>query len=151
MLEMSRFTGLVFLTQAVAVLSTLMPAFATPAGFDTAVAAYNSRQYSQALSQFQTVNRSNPSDASTHYYMGLCYQYLSQMSSAQQEYAWVYTYSTDQTLRYNAYQALQQIQQWSSHRAYQGQGNNFQRISKAGRPRVTYMKADDDQAAIGGG
>ena len=96
--------------------------FANPA-FDKAVAAYNSRQYSQALSLFQSIISQNPSDAMSHYYMGLCYQYLDQMSSAQREYSWVMDHSNNQSLRGNAQQALQQLSQWGSHREYAGQGN----------------------------
>src|SRR5215813_9720797 len=51
-------------------------AWAAPAGFNQAVQSFNGRHYSQALAQFEAISRANPSDTSTHYYMGLCYHYL---------------------------------------------------------------------------
>jgi len=101
-------------------LAICLPATAKPAGFDAAVSVYNGHQYARALALFQTICKSSPSDASTHYYLGLCYQSLSQQSAAQQEYNWVYTHSTDDTLRYYAYQAMQQLQEWNKHREVAG-------------------------------
>ncbi len=132
---------------ALTTLSLSVPALAAPAGLDQAVAEYNSRHYAEALFRLQNINRSNPSDAMTHYYMGLSYQALNQIQSAQGEYNWIYAYSKDQRLRYNAYQALQQIQRWSANRAYQGQGNNFARVQ--GSPYRPAPAAARDAAGSG--
>ncbi len=94
--------------------------FAAPLGFDQAVADYKNQQYSLALSHFQQINRAHPSDVETHYYMALCYQCLSQIAAARQEYSWVYTYAKNQGLRYNAYQALVQLQKAAEQRKIAG-------------------------------
>ena len=116
---------------------------AKPQGFDQAVAAYNNHQYAQALSQFQAIGRANPSDAMTHYYTGLCYQYLSQMSAAKQEYAWVSEHSADPALLGNARQALDELSDWSTHREYSGQGNQFLRNGDPTGPASSPQEPDD--------
>lgn len=126
---MFRKTGKFFLALTAILLSALPAALAAPPGFEQAVVAFNNHQYAEALAQFKTINNAAPNDAKTHYYLGLCYQYTTQMMAAQQEYSWVYSNSTDQALRYNAWQALSQLQRWSAHRNYSGQGNDFQRVS----------------------
>jgi hypothetical protein len=66
-----------------------LPAVAAPAGFAEGVRAYNARQYSQALGYFRQALRTAPSDPQIHYYMGLSYQGLNQMTLAKQEYSYV--------------------------------------------------------------
>lgn len=101
-------------------------AFAASADFDQGVGEFNNRHYSQALSHLQSAASAQPYDARTHYYLGLCYQYLSQMSAAQAEYDWVRNNAEDADLRRNAQTALDGLNRWSQHREYAGQGNNFQ-------------------------
>ena len=100
-------------------------AIAAPAGFDDAVRAYSSRQYAAALSRFQQVARTAPSDALTHYYMGLCYQGLNQFSMAKQQYEWVYAVSKDSGLRTSCSQALSQLGRYQSQKITGYAGSSF--------------------------
>ncbi len=97
-------------------------AWAAPSGLNQAVQTFNSKQYSKALGQLEAISRANPSDALTHYYMGLCYHYLNQVGSAAQQYQWVATYSSDGRLRAQAQNALMQLGRYQANRTYQGQG-----------------------------
>lgn len=95
---------------------------------------YNQRQYGKALTKFQALVKKNPKDARAHYYMGLCYQALTQIKMAQTEYMWVYNHSSDKRMQYNAWVALSNIDRWSAHRAYEGQGNCF--AYRSGAPPI---------------
>jgi hypothetical protein len=117
--------------------------YASPAGFDKAVEAYNNHQYSAALSQFQSVSAANPGDVMSHYYMGLCNQYLSQMGAAHAEYDWVYNHTSDPALRQNSSTALQQLDSWGQHRSYEGQGNVTQQASVQGNSPPRDDRDDD--------
>ena len=92
---------------------------------DDPVHLYNQRQYASALAKFKELVRKNPKDNKSHYYMALCYQGLNQIRQAQAEYMWVYTNGTDARLKYNSWLAISNIDRWSQHRAYEGQGNVF--------------------------
>lgn len=92
---------------------------------DDPINLYNQRQYAKALGKFRDLLKKNPKDSKTHYYMALCYQGLNQIKTAQNEYIWVYNNSADRRLQYNAWVALSNIDRWSAHRAYEGQGNCF--------------------------
>ena len=125
-------------------------AYAAPAGFNQAVQTFNNRQYSQALAQFDAISRANPSDASSHYYMGLCYHYLNQVGSAVQQYQWVASYSHDSRLRAQALNALQQLGRYQATRTSQGQAGipskvqsiSTSRPSGTGRPKVLEFYTD---------
>lgn len=78
------------LLTAVVVLHWTLPVAAAPnVGFAEGVKAYNKRQYQQALTLFQQARAVQPADPLIHYYLGLSYQALNQMSLAKQEYAYV--------------------------------------------------------------
>lgn len=124
----------------------LPPAGASSQELQTAIQSYNAGRYAEALAQFQAVSRRNGGDALSHYYMGLCYQCLNQVASAKQEYAWVYYYSTDESLRRNAQYALGQLDRYQSKRLYQGQGNNF---SQASAPVARAVQQEPEPAATG--
>lgn len=81
--------------------------------FEQAVQLYKSRQYASALAGFQAVLKTYPRDASTHYYMALCYQGMNQVSLARQQYEWVAA-SNDPTLRSFASSGLAQLQKFPS-------------------------------------
>lgn len=101
-----------------------------------AVVAYNEKQYSLALSELKQDLDKNPHDVTAHYYAGLCYQSLAQISAAKAEYNFVYAHSKDYNLRYNACKALIDMNTWAAHRCYKGNGNKFSyqpRSSKRGR------------------
>ena len=85
--------------------------------FAQAVQAYKARQYSRALASFQEVARQVPSDAQTHYYMGLCYQGMNQMSLAKQEYSWVASSSNNAMLRTQSQQALANLGRYQTTRS----------------------------------
>jgi tetratricopeptide (TPR) repeat protein len=89
------------------------------------VALYNQRQYRQALAKFKEAAKKNPKDSKAHYYMAMCYQGMNQIKIARDEYMWVYQNANDQRMRYNSWAALSNIERWSAHRAYEGQGNVF--------------------------
>ncbi len=94
-----------------------------------AVQDYNSKKYRDALTKLDGLSRSGKANDKAHYYMALSYQGINQMATAKSEYMWVYSKSADNTLRYKAWQALQSMERWSQHRSYEGQGNDFNRLS----------------------
>lgn len=97
-------------------LSFLVPltAQAAPAGFDEGVKAYNARQHSIALGRFQQAARVAPTDAMTHYYMGLCYQGLTQFTPAKQQYEYVYATSNNNALRASCSSAMASLSRFQS-------------------------------------
>ncbi|MBY0547498.1 MAG: hypothetical protein K2W95_09415 [Candidatus Obscuribacterales bacterium] len=97
----------------------------------SAVQDYNQKKYRDALSKLDGLSRGGQANDKAHYYMALCYQGINQMATAKSEYMWVYSKGRDATLKYNAWQALKSMDKWSQHRAYSGQGNNFDRASPA--------------------
>ena len=94
-----------------------------------AMADYKSRKYRDALTKLDGIVRTGQANDKAHYYKALCYQGINQMSTARNEYMWVYSNGRDPTLKYNAWQALTSMDRWSQHRDYAGQGNAFDRAS----------------------
>lgn len=94
-------------------------------GLDMAVDAFNHKEYSEALSQFEKLDRNGMCCEKVHYYIGRCCQQLSQVQRAKDNYAWVATKGKDPTLRYYAEVAYAQMEHYSQHRTYQGNGNVF--------------------------
>lgn len=134
---------------AIGIWAILAPcAFAVSNGFNEAVSLYNSRRLPQALEKLTALARTNPNDAGVHYYMALCYQGTSQIAAAKTEYLWVYSKGNDARLKYNAWQALQQIDRWSQKRAYAGNGNNFQQM-KASPYRSSSTQASSSSSGSG--
>jgi tetratricopeptide (TPR) repeat protein len=105
----------------IATLAYAMPVFAAAPGFAEGVRAYNTRQYRQALTYFQQAARVAPTDPLIHYYLGLSYQGINQMTLAKQEYAYVAQSSNRQI----AAQASTALTNLSSYRtAYSGSGHS---------------------------
>lgn len=100
----------------------------TSAKMDDAVKSYNEHKYSQCLTQLRQLHLAGVCNDSVHYYMGLSYQGLNQISAAKQEYQTVAKGKTP-SLRANAQAALAGLDRWSQHRSYQGNGNYFDRYS----------------------
>lgn len=75
-------------------------------GLNSGIELYNAGKYGQALPVLEAAVRANPYDPATHYYLGLCYQGLKQVSLARQHFQWVAANSRDQTLRAYAEKAL---------------------------------------------
>jgi thioredoxin len=122
----------------------LAPVFAAPSAFDEAVQQYRSGKFSQALTQFQSLEKGGRPDPYVHYYMGLCFHNLNQVSRAQQEYQWVMSSTNNAALRRNAELGLQSLGKYAGSRNYQGQGatptaSSPARISSSGsggRPQM---------------
>lgn len=114
------------------------PAAASPPGFDQAAKAYASRNYAQALAQFQSIARAGQADDLTHYYMALCYHMTNQVAAARQEYAYVAQTSRNAALRNQALAGANQLAAYSTRRAYSGQGNTFSasRRSSSGQVKL---------------
>jgi hypothetical protein len=86
---------------------------------------YSAGKYTEAIAKIETLTPT----AQSRYYSGLCYQSLNQVQKARDEFAWVYYYATDEKLKNNAEVALYTLQRYQQTRQYQGQGNNFARVS----------------------
>lgn len=69
-------------------------AWAASPDFSDGVKSYQARRYNEALSKFGSAEQKSPTDATIHYYMGLCYQGMNQMGLARQEYAFVASRAT---------------------------------------------------------
>jgi thioredoxin-like negative regulator of GroEL len=138
----------------------LAPVFAAPSAFDEAVQQYRSGKFSQALTQFQSLEKGGRPDPYVHYYMGLCFHNLNQVSRAQQEYQWVMSSTNNAALRRNAELGLQSLGKYAGSRNYQGQGatptaSSPARISSSGsggrpqmldfRGRVEFKRIDIDE------
>lgn len=94
-------------------------AFAGSPAFDEAVQHYKARRYAQALSGFQSILKSNPSDAMAHYYMALCFLSLNQISQARSQYEWVTNNSGNAQLIGFANTGMAQLSKYqSSFRSY---------------------------------
>lgn len=100
----------------------MAPAMAAPNSLNGAIQSYKAGRYRQALSQFQTIAQSNPSNATVHYYMALCYQALNQVAQARRQYQWVASYSRDPRLKSMAAAGLRNMQKYQSTRTYSGHG-----------------------------
>lgn len=98
--------------------SSLFPAWsAPPPGFREDVAAYNAKQYRQALTYFAQAGQAAPTDPMLHYYMGLTYQGLNQMTLARQQYEWVVACKSNPALSQQASSALQNLSRYQPSRA----------------------------------
>ncbi|MBX9721424.1 MAG: hypothetical protein K2X81_08530 [Candidatus Obscuribacterales bacterium] len=91
-----------------------LSALAASPVFDQAVQQYKARHYSSAISGFQTVLKSNPSDQMSHYYMALCYQGTNQITQARQEYEWVTRSPGNAQIRNYAFAGLSNLGKYSS-------------------------------------
>lgn len=96
---------------------SLLPAGAAPAGFNEGVKAYSAGQYKQALTYFTQAGQVAPTDPLVHYYMGLSYQGLNQMTLARQQYEWVSACRSNPALAQQASAALQNLSRYQSSRA----------------------------------
>ncbi|MBI4532750.1 MAG: hypothetical protein HY711_02290 [Candidatus Melainabacteria bacterium] len=88
---------------------------------------YAAGKYASAAAMLEDLDKKGLCNDNVHYYLGLCYQSLNQVARAQMHYQWVYTYSKDARLKYQAQVGWQQLSKYQAHRTYEGQGNNFDR------------------------
>jgi tetratricopeptide (TPR) repeat protein len=95
-----------------------IPAFAAPPTFQQAAKDYQSGNYRQALSEFEELKASYPTNLQLHYYEGLCYQALGRLDQARTEYTYVANANSG-SLKPMAQAALNQLS-----RANRGGGGN---------------------------
>ena len=76
------------------------------------IAAYNGKNYAQALSSLQGTN-----SPVGHYYRALSYQAMGRYAEAEHEYDWNYKNATDKDLSYKSWQGLQGLARMKSKRA----------------------------------
>jgi thiol-disulfide isomerase/thioredoxin len=126
-------------------LSAPVSTMAQPSGFSSALRAYDAHQYSLALDQFSRIEKSNPSDAAVHYYKGLCYQAMNQMSLAKQEYSWVAAYGTG-SWKINAQTALQNLQKYPKNY----QSANYATATQTGRTAAASSASNNGNGSFKG-
>jgi Tfp pilus assembly protein PilF len=101
------------------------PATLQATSMATAIDTFNKGDFHAALKQFEPLSTSGKQTDLAHYYMAQCYQHTSQVAAAVQNYKIVLATSKDQTLRYYSAAACSQLNSYSKHRTYQGNGNVF--------------------------
>ncbi len=90
-----------------ACLLTTAPALAGPElQYQNPRALYDAGKYSQALLGFEAIARAKPTDATAHYFIGLCCQNLLQKNRAVKEFQYVAATSSNAQLRQMAQKAL---------------------------------------------
>ncbi len=107
---------------------------ANPA-FIRASETYKEGKFSDALKQFDYLDKNGLCCDMTHYYIALCYQRMNQVGPALDHYQSVVAYSADPRLRQYAQTAFDQLSHYKAHRTYEGQGNNFSRSGGGGGSR----------------
>lgn len=105
---------------------------ANPA-FIRASETYKEGRFSDALKQFDYLDKNGLCCDMTHYYIALCYQRMNQVGPALDHYQSVVAYSADPRLRQYAQTAFDQLSHYKAHRTYEGQGNNFSRFGGGSR------------------
>jgi thioredoxin-like negative regulator of GroEL len=121
--------------------SNFQGASAAPPGYAQAQSEFQAKHYAQALNGFQTVSRANPTDANSHYYMALCYQYMNQVAQATKEYQWVATYSRDARLKAQAQAGLAQMGRYQSARSTQVASASVGSSSASGGSSASAMQS----------
>ena len=106
---------------------------AGPPGYAEGVRAYGARQYKQALSYFAMASAKAPTDPMIHYYMGLSYQGMNQMTLARQEYTYV-AGCRNPALAGQASQALSNLSRYSGSYAGSGYAGSAVATSRPGAP-----------------
>jgi len=98
------------------------------ADFSDGITAYNSQQYSSALSHFSRAAQAAPADPTIRYYLGLCYQGMNQTDLACAQYEWVARVSSG-VLRTQASAALANLQKHVSNRNREGSSPDTRRAN----------------------
>ena len=99
-----RIFGKVVIVSLLSVSSTI--AIASTNDFSKGVELYNAGKYSQSLPLLEAAVKATPYDDSSHYYLGLCYQALKQVTVAKAQFQWVAANSRNATLRSYAAKAI---------------------------------------------
>lgn len=103
-----------------------------PASFYKGLEEYSKQRYGPAAEQFELADRSGYCCDNTHYYLALCYHNLNQTQRAIEHYAWVYSYSKNPTLKYQAQVGYEQVARYAGSRTYAGNGGIFAGFSGGG-------------------
>ncbi len=77
--------ALIVSTLGLLLISFVRPSWAAPS-FQQAVADYNAGKYSRAVGEFKQFAAAYPTNAQSHYYMGLCYQSMGSRTEAKQQF-----------------------------------------------------------------
>jgi hypothetical protein len=104
----------------------------TTKSYKDALAAFNKKNYAQALLLFDGMDANGFCCDLVHYYLAQCYQLTNQTAAAQLNYDIVLNKSKDPNLRRYAEYANQTLAYYGTHRTYSGQGNNFD-VARASR------------------
>lgn len=108
-----------------------------PASMEQALIDFQAKRYSQALSGFQNVSRSNQRDPLCHYYLALCYQNMNQIALSSKEYQWVAANSRDPKIRSQAQVGLAQMQHYQSARQTQLASASASSVRSAAAPQIS--------------
>lgn len=77
-------------TALASMLIAALPVMSAPANqYAQAVANFNSGNYQQAATEFESLKATFPNNVLTHYYLARCHQALGHVDQAKQEYEWV--------------------------------------------------------------
>jgi thiol-disulfide isomerase/thioredoxin len=101
-----RVFGQALIVSALFIYSTVAVAIASTSDLSKGVELYNAGKYSQSLPLLEAAVRANPYDDSSHYYLGLCYQSLKQITLAKSHFQWVATNARNATVRSYAAKAM---------------------------------------------
>jgi len=107
------------LTLVCAIGLTGAPKSAAQVNLGQAVRDYNAGSYSRALSEFQSLQSSYPTNALVHYYMALCEQSLGHLDQARNQFQWVIS-SGDARLKVLAQTGFSQLAGKSTQISYSG-------------------------------
>ncbi|MBY0550194.1 MAG: thioredoxin fold domain-containing protein [Candidatus Obscuribacterales bacterium] len=88
------------------VLATQAPALAADGTVEQAVAAFKAGRTDDALTRLLLLLKTDPKNATVHYYLGQCYQNHNQAAKAKPEYQWVISNSKDAAMLAGAKKAL---------------------------------------------
>lgn len=112
-----------------------------PAAYYLGLEEFQKGRFGPAAEAFEEADRQGYCNDQTHYYLGLAYHNLNQTQRAVENYSWVYSYSKNPTLKYNAYVGYNQVARYANNRTYAGNGGVFSgfsyRTAMAGSGRST--------------
>lgn len=111
---------------------TKVQAKKAPPSFYKGLAEYSAGRFGPAAELFDQADRSGYCCDNTHYYMALCYHQLNQTQRAAEHYQWVYSYSKNPTLKYQAQMGYEQVARYAANRTYAGNGAVFAGFSGGG-------------------
>jgi tetratricopeptide (TPR) repeat protein len=125
--------------------------FAANDSYAQGVAAYNAHRYKDAV-KFLTEAASASRDPAVHYYLGLSYQGMNQVSLARQQYQWVAQQTSNPVFAAQAKTALRQLNMYMAAslpatQSKAGLGANgssvaFNGVKFVGRPQIVEFYAD---------